>query len=151
MNYDPEEVRRIYDDVAEKEDRAEKSRSLRTEIPRAFIQKYLQSTDVVLDAGGGTGINAIMMARRCLRLTLLDLSPGILELAAHNIQEAGLVSQIELVEGDITDLKQLNDGTFSFVVCVGDAISYALDKGPQAIRELVRVARPGAILVLGCD
>lgn len=151
MTYDPRAVREIYDSVAEEEDRAEKRPSLRTEIPRAFILKYLQPVDVVLDAGGGTGINAILMAQRCRKVTLVDISPGILKLAAVNVQEAGLAERIELLEGDITELDQFADESFSFIVCVGDSVSYALDKGPQAVRELARVAEPGAILVLGCD
>ena len=151
MNYDPAAVQEAYDLVAEEEDRAEKKPSLRTEIPREFIKKYLRPSDVVLDAGGGTGINAIMMARRCQKVTLLDLSPKILELAEVNIEEAGLIGEIELVQGDITNLAQFADNTFRFVVCVGDSISYVLDKGHQAIQELVRAAQPGAILILGCD
>lgn len=105
----------------------------------------------MLDAGGGTGINAIMMAHRCQKVTLLDLTPRILELAAINIHEAGLDSRINLLEGDVTDLGRFDDQSFSFVVCVGDAVSYALDKGPQAVQELARVAKPDAILVLSCD
>jgi len=149
--YDPQEVRNAYNAVAEDEDCAEKKPSLRTEIPRAFIQKYLKPDDVVLDAGGGAGINAIMMAQRCQQVTLVDLSPRILELASTNVQEAGLADRIDLLEGDITDLSRFEDGSFSFIVCVGDSISYVLDKGPQAIQELARVAKPGAILVLSCD
>jgi S-adenosylmethionine-dependent methyltransferase len=149
--YDPNEVRDAYDAVAEEEDRAEKNPSLRTEIPRAFIQKYLKAEDVVLDAGGGTGINAIMMAQRCQSVTLVDISPRILELAAVNVEKAGAAEQIDLLAGDISDLSQFADETFSFVVCVGDSVSYVLDKGLQTVRELGRVARPGAILVLSCD
>ena len=52
----------------------------------------------------------------------------------------GLTEIINLLQGDITDLNQFKEETFSFVVCVGDSISYVLEKGPQAIRELVRVA-----------
>jgi len=151
MTYDPVAIREAYDQVAEEEDKAEKEPSLRTEIPREFINKYLQPSDLVLDAGGGTGINAIMMAGRCRKVTLVDISPRILELAEANIQNAGLAGAIDRVEGDITRLKGFEDGQFSFVVCVGDSISYALDKGFQAIQELVRVARQGAILVVGCD
>jgi len=151
FKYDPQEVRNAYDAVATEEDRAEKNPSLRTEIPRSFIQKYLQPDDVVLDAGGGTGINAIMMAQQCRKVTLLDISPQILQLAAINVQDAGLAGRIDLLEGDITDLGRFEDGSFSFIVCVGDSISYVLDKGPQAVQELVRVAEPGAILVLSCD
>ena len=60
------------------------------EIAREFIKKYLKPTDIVLDAGGGTGINAIMMAQHCQKVTLVDLSPRILELAYNNVQAAGL-------------------------------------------------------------
>jgi ubiquinone/menaquinone biosynthesis C-methylase UbiE len=151
MPYDPDAVRKAYDREAQREDQAEKSPSLRTEIPREFIKKYLKPSDVVLDAGGGTGINAILMAQRCQEVTLVDISPKILELAAANIRQADLEEKIEVVEGDVTDLKRFKDGDFSFVLCVGDAISYALDKGEQALRELVRVAQQGATLILGCD
>jgi ubiquinone/menaquinone biosynthesis C-methylase UbiE len=34
-------------------------------------------SDVVLDVGGGTGINAIMMAQRCKKVTLVDISTRI--------------------------------------------------------------------------
>ena len=37
------------------------------------------------------------------------------------------------------------------MVCLGGSLSYVLEKGCQAIRELVRVAKKGAILVIGCD
>jgi len=43
-------------------------------------------SDVVLDVGGGTGINTIMMAQRCKKVTLVDISTRILELAALNIE-----------------------------------------------------------------
>jgi ubiquinone/menaquinone biosynthesis C-methylase UbiE len=151
MTYDPETVRKAYNRGADQEDQAEKIPSLRTEIPREFIKKHLKPSDVVLDAGGGTGINAMLMAQRCQAVTLVDISPKILELATANIRAAGLEEKIDLVEGDITDLQLYKDGEFSFVLCVGDAISYALDKGEQALRELVRVAQQGATLIIGCD
>ena len=151
MSYDPEIVRKSYDRVAEEEDRAEKMPSLRTEIPREFIKKYLKASDVVLDAGGGTGINAIMMVKRCKKVTLVDISPRVLELAALNIENAGLTETIDVLEGDITNLEQFGDGEFSFIVCVGDSISYVLEKGFKAVQELVRVTRKGSFLVVGCD
>jgi S-adenosylmethionine-dependent methyltransferase len=151
MSYRPESVVQAYQANAALEDAAEKGRSLRVEIPREFIKRYLAPGDVVLDAGGGTGINAIMMARRGARVTLVDITPGILALAEDNVRQAGLAGQIELIRGDITDLSCFRDGQFSFVVCVGDAISYVLGRRFQALDELVRVARQGACLVIGCD
>jgi ubiquinone/menaquinone biosynthesis C-methylase UbiE len=151
MVYSPEAVRKSYDAIAEREDRFEKGFALRNEIPREFIKKYLGASDVVLDAGGGSGINAIMMAQSCQKVTLIDISSKILELAAKNIQNAGLTDKINLMEGDISDLGQLGEAEFSFVVCVGGTLSYVLEKGQQSIQELARVAKRGAILILGCD
>lgn len=151
MVYNPQTVREAYDKIAVTEDELEKGFSLRNEIPREFIKKYLQASNVVLDAGGGTAVNAIMMAQCCKRVTLVDISPKILELAATNIKEAELSHRIDLVEGDVSDLAQFGDAEFSFVVCVGGVLSYVLERGQDTIRELVRVAKKGAILIIGCD
>jgi ubiquinone/menaquinone biosynthesis C-methylase UbiE len=151
MTYNPEAIRNTYDEIAEREDRFEKGFSLRNDIPREFIKRHLKACDVVLDAGGGSGINAIMMAQRCKKVTLLDISPRMLKLAATNIQKAGLNERIHLVEGDITNLEQFGDAEFSFVVCVGSSLSYVLEKAPRAIQELVRVAKKQSILMVGCD
>jgi len=151
MAYNPEAVVESYEKNAEIEDESEKRPSLRTEIPREFIKKYLKASDVVLDAGGGTGINAILMAERCKKVTLLDITPRILQLAEENIRKSDVSDRIELVNGDITDLSQFQDGEFTFVVCVGDAISYVLERRFKAIEELVRVAQKGSIIIIGCD
>ena len=151
MKSDRDKVKRRYDAIAADEDRHEKSLTLRTEIPREFIKKYLRKTDVVLDAGGGTGINAIMMAKRSSHVTLLDISPGILRHATTNVANARLAMKIDICEGDICNLERFGDGQFSFVVCVGDAISYVLDDRFKAMKELVRVAKRGSVLIIGCD
>lgn len=151
MTYNPEAIRNTYDEIAEREDRFEKGFSLRNDIPREFIKKHLKACDLVFDAGGGSGINAIMMAQRCRKVTLLDISPRMLELAATNVQNAGLSERIDLVEGDITNLEQFGDAEFSFVVCLGGSLSYVLEKAPRAIQELVRVAKKQSILIVGCD
>ncbi len=77
MPYDPALVVESYQRNAEAEDKSAKERSRRVEIPRGFIKKYLKPSDVVLDAGGGLGIKAIVMAGRCAEVTLLDITPGI--------------------------------------------------------------------------
>jgi ubiquinone/menaquinone biosynthesis C-methylase UbiE len=151
MVYKPEEVRQLFDQIVEQEDQLEKRPFLRNEIPREFIKKYIKNTDRVLDAGGGTGLNAILMAGLCQRVTLVDISPRMLTLAAANIEEAGLAGQIDLVEGDITDLSRFDDGAFSFIVCVGGALSHTLELNLRALQEMVRVAEKGARLVIGCD
>lgn len=48
-------------------------------------------------------------------------------------------------------MRRFDDGSFSFVVCVGDALSFVRDRREHALGELVRVARSGAVLILGGD
>jgi SAM-dependent methyltransferase len=151
MSYDPLDVIGAYEENAAAEDAAEAAQSLRVELPREFIRKYIQASDLALDAGGGTGANAILMAGLCRKVVLLDLTPAILTLAAKNVAAAGASETVELVQGDITDLRRFDDGSFTFLLCVGDAISYVLDKRFEALRELVRVVREGSILIIGCD
>lgn len=151
MSYDAEAIRKAVDQIAEREDKLEKMPFLRNEIPREFIKRYLKPFDVVLDAGGGTGINAILMARMCERVILVDISQEVLKLAEANISRAGLAERIDIVEADITDLSRFRDGQFSFVVCVGGALSHVLDEKRQAMGELARVARRGSVLIVGLD
>ncbi len=149
MGYEPNQVKEIYDSVAELEDKQEHQKSLRVEIPRLFIKKYLSQDDVVLDAGGGTGVNSVIMAKVCKHVTLLDISPKILGLAKKNVK--GQEGKIKLVQGDISDMSVFPDNHFSFVVCVGDSISYVLEKRFDAMKELSRVIKNGSIMIIGCD
>jgi ubiquinone/menaquinone biosynthesis C-methylase UbiE len=151
MPYDAEAVRKAYNESAAIEDEFEKRFSLRNEIPRALIKKYLRPSDTVLDAGGGTGVNAIMMAQICQRVTLVDVSPRVLDYAKTNVEEAGLGNRIDLIQGDILDLSKLVDRVFTFVVCLGGTLSYLREKAPDALRELKRVTDDGAVTIIGCD
>ncbi len=144
-------IKEEYDLLAEEEDKQEKSKSLRVEIPREFIEKYIKKTDVVLDAGGGTGVNAILMAEKCKHVTLLDISPKVLEYAKANIAKTILSEKIEIMQGDITHMPQFSGSQFTFLVCVGDSISYVLNKRFDAMKEMMRVLKKNSILILGCD
>ncbi len=149
--YSSSTVKKRYNIIAWEEDRCEKEMCLRVELPREFIKKYIKKNDIVLDAGGGTGINSILMAKLCKKVTLLDIAPGIRAIARVNIKRSDLTDKIDILEGDITNLSRFRNAQFSFVVCVGDSISYVLNKRFKAMKELVRVAKKGATLIIGCD
>lgn len=102
----------------------------------------------VLDAGGGAGKYGVRMAERGHDVTVLDLSPGMLEEARRRFAERGAAGTF--VEGNILALP-FPERSFDLVLCEGDPVSYCLDQHPQAIAELVRVAAPGAAVILGVD
>lgn len=150
MIYNAKKVKELYNKVADDENEAELNKSLRTEIPREFVKKYLKKEDIVLDAGGGTGINSILMAKKCKSVTLLDISDEILKHASINVRKAKL-NNIKIVQSDISNLEQFKNEEFSFLLCVGDSISYVIENRFKAMKELVRVTKKGSILIIGCD
>ena len=104
----------------------------------------------ILDAGGGGGKFGARLAERGHHITVLDISPGMLEQARGSFAERGVLARGSFVVGDVAALP-FQEESFDLVFCEGDPVSYCLDRHPQAIAELVRVAARGAPVILGVD
>lgn len=84
------------------------------------LAQYLPRHARVLDLGGGPGRYTIWLAQRGHRVTLVDLSHEMLELARQRIHEAGIDGQIDaIVETDARNLSAWADNSFDAVVCLG--------------------------------
>ncbi|ELY96941.1 hypothetical protein C482_14259 [Natrialba chahannaoensis JCM 10990] len=125
------------------------------------LASNLPSSGQVLDAGGGAGRYSQWLAARGHDVTLLDLSRGQLSVAADRIDDADTdgdsdsdvdadaAGTVSLVQGSITDLG-LPANVFDAVCCLGGPLSHLLDEADraQAVRELRRVAKPDAPVVV---
>lgn len=107
----------------------------------ALLARHLASGGPVLDAGAGTGLLG-----EWLKLTgyapveAVDLSPGMLAVAAAK----GVYDRLE--EGDLTARLPFEDARFVGAVCAG--VFTTGHVGPEGLDELLRVLRPGGVLVL---
>lgn len=89
------------------------------------------------------------MARLGARPTLIDTSAVQLRLAREQVEREGVAEQVEdIVRADIVDLRRFPDGSFDVTVCFGGALSYVRDRRFDAARELIRVTRPGGMLLV---
>jgi ubiquinone/menaquinone biosynthesis C-methylase UbiE len=101
---------------------------------------------LILDAGGGPGRYTVTLASQGYDLIMLDMTPANVAFAKCQIKRLGVEHHVkDVVEGSIVDLAGFADNTFDGVICLGGRLSHILDKRKRdrAIRELVRVARPG--------
>ena len=101
----------------------------------------------VADVGSGPGRFAIDMIEAGASVTLVDLSPQMLQQARVRLAEAGVEAEA-LVEADVRDLAPFDDDSFDLVVCYGGAVSYSYDGHTRALAELTRIAKPGAPILV---
>ncbi|GAB3694545.1 class I SAM-dependent methyltransferase [Saccharopolyspora tripterygii] len=96
----------------------------------------------VLEVAVGTGLN-LPLYPEGTRLTAIEWSPGMLELAQQRRTELGV--EADLREGDARSLP-FPDAAFDTVVCTFSLC--AIPDHEQAIAEMHRVLRPDGVLLL---
>jgi len=94
--------------------------------------------EAVLDVATGTGNAALLAAARGARVTGLDLTPELFEIARARAARQG--GHVELVVGDAENLP-FPDSSFD-VVLSAFGVQYA-PRRETTVAELVRVCRPG--------
>ena len=112
-----------------------------------FLKKHFPKRGLILDAGGGPGRYTVTLASQGYDMIMLDMTPANVAFAKRQIKRSGVEHRVkDVVEGTIVDLSRFADNTFDGVICLGGPLSHILDKRQRdrAIRELVRVAKPGA-------
>ncbi len=98
----------------------------------------------ILDAGCGDGTFARTLARSGARVVGVDADPAMVEAACGAAADGGI--EATFVEGELERLP-FPDASFDVVIAV--TVLCFVPEPASAIRELVRVLRPGGPLVLG--
>ncbi|MEY3162169.1 MAG: hypothetical protein RIT25_2160 [Planctomycetota bacterium] len=103
------------------------------------------------DLGCGTGWFGVRMLRAGMHTTFLDPSIKMLEqarTAAEGESARGL--ETAFVQAGLEDMAEIASGTLDFATGQGDPLSFC-ESPDRALRELHRVLKPGAALVLSVD
>lgn len=107
---------------------------LRADLTFAGLREFLSPAKDqlrALDLGCGTGATSVRLARLGLRVTLLDSSPAMLDLAQRAAQEAGVTEKIALKLGDAARLTDLFATELFDVILCHNVLEYVDD--PQAV------------------
>jgi ubiquinone/menaquinone biosynthesis C-methylase UbiE len=102
-----------------------------------------QASGDVLEVAIGTGLNLEHYPRDGVRLTGVEWSPAMLDLARHRANRLGWT--VDLRQGDAQAL-EFADASFDTVVCTFSLCAIPGDS--KAVHEMARVLRPGGLLLL---
>ena len=142
----PDDSRALYADWAESYDTGFAGR-MGYRLPQVVALVFAEMSDgrgPVLDAGAGTGLLVqALPVRGMYEIDGLDISGEMLAVAAGK----GLYRR--LIEADLTGVLPLADGVYGAVVSSGTFTHGHV--GPEALDELLRVARKGALFVLAIN
>ncbi len=153
MRYNPAFPRTHYDRLADNEwTRLTRNRrgELNFLVHMDVLQRHITADMDVLEVGAGAGIYTKELVHMVRRLVVSDLSEVQLAVNQDHMRDLGvldLVAEYQIL--DLVDLSALAAGSFDAAVCVGGPLSYLLDKESVGLQQILRVVRPGGIVVLG--
>lgn len=98
---------------------------------------------LVLDYGGGSGLSTVVLARKGARVATLDIARQMAELARRRAEANGVGERVKALAMAAESLGY-RDGVFDAVY--GNAILHHVSL-EQAVPELFRVMKPGAVAV----
>ncbi|MGI8330845.1 class I SAM-dependent methyltransferase [Actinomadura scrupuli] len=109
-----------------------------------FAEPELDQEDVVLEVACWTGLVARAIGRRVRHVTAIDASTAMLEEGKRRADRDG-ITNVTFARGDAADLPYL-DRSFTLTVTRFSLHHFSDPLG--ALREMVRVSRPGAGLIV---
>jgi len=114
---------------------------LRSEIVREFLGDGQFNS--ILDIGCGDGSLSLPLLTQSNRLTLLDISIGMLDAARANIP-SGLAANVRIINDDFMQT-QLEPRSYDLIICVG-VLAYV--KSPDAtIAKIASLLKPGGSVI----
>jgi ubiquinone/menaquinone biosynthesis C-methylase UbiE len=109
-----------------------------------FMEPELDLEDVVLEVCAGTALVSRAIARRVRHVTALDLTPAMLSQGKREADRDG-ITNVTFSHGDATALPYA-DRSFT-LVATRFSLHQVADPG-AVVREMARVSRPGAALIV---
>lgn len=121
----------------------------RSERVRARMAEQVEAGDRILDVGCGTGSLALGCAQRGSRVTGIDISPRMLDVAREKIAAAGLEERVELREMSAIDLDEaFPEGSFDLVMSSLVFSELSEEEQRFVLRECYHLLRRGGRLAI---
>lgn len=152
--YDSARIEAFYDEYGNREwerlgPHSSPAHQVNFHLHNAYLNRFITSGWHVLEVGAGAGRFTLELARLGVTTVVADVSSAQLELNKAVCHQRGITGQVKSFDKvDVTNLSRYADEAFDAVVCYGGPLSYVFDEIETALREMVRVVRPGGRILL---
>lgn len=102
----------------------------------------VKDTDLVLDAGSGTGNLAVLIEKKGARVVGIDFSSAGVAIHKKKIPNA------DVRIGDLTEPLPFPDNHFDKICSNNVIYTIPIEKRPDLLREFYRVMKPGGVIVI---
>lgn len=127
-------------------------KALERDIYLDAINPYLKSlgkNSLILDAGGGIGRFAILLAKMGYKVHLIDACKNNLKVALKHISRKKLLKNINLTHADAENLHMFEDNKFDSTFAI-ELICYCANP-KKVLKELVRVTKNGGLIFISVE
>jgi ubiquinone/menaquinone biosynthesis C-methylase UbiE len=145
MRVDFDQERSWWDSKATREEQDLADETINRQLRWQEIEKHLSGVNTILDVGAGTGAFSIPLAERGFKVTHLDFSTEMLNIARKKARD---IPNIRFVEANATDLSAFEDRSFDLVLNMDGAISFCGSEAETALLESCRVSRAKVVLTV---
>ena len=109
-----------------------------------YIGKYIKPGDRVLEVGAGTGRYSHALARQGYTVDAVELIGHNIDVFQNNTQPG---ENISITQGNALNLSAFSDNTYDITLLLGPLYHlYTKEDKRQALREAIRVTRPGGVI-----
>ena len=109
-----------------------------------YIGKYIKPGDRVLEVGAGTGRYSHALARQGYTVDAVELIGHNIDVFQNDTQPG---ENISITQGNALDLSAFSDNTYDITLLLGPLYHlYTKEDKRQALREAIRVTRPGGVI-----
>ncbi|HEX3044333.1 MAG TPA: class I SAM-dependent methyltransferase [Bacillota bacterium] len=147
-NHYHQTIKEFYDSLAETEWNRLEWHKMEFAVYWRIMEEIIPPGSTILDCGGGPGRYSFQLAKAGHQVTLFDLSAASITLAKQKSVELG-ISLAGFHQGNALDLSRFAADSFDTVLLMGPMYHLLeLSERRQAVREAVRVLKPGGLLLV---
>jgi len=136
---------------AEKYDKGIKNLTLGRlpKIKKYILDNLVNKDETVLDIGMGTGTFAILCAKKGAKVTGIDYSEKMLEVAKKNIELEGLTESLQIIKMPVIELdEKFSDKSFDKITAILSFSEFYRDEQDFCLKQINRILKDDGEFIL---